>query len=126
MLTILEAMAREEGFGADPANRATRNNNPGNIERGRFATAHGAQGDDGRFAIFPNAAAGFACMRALLQSPGYKGMTVEETLRKYAPANENDTKTYILRVCEWSGLRPNSIIDASVAQLTDLELDGPD
>jgi hypothetical protein len=31
-----------------------RDNNPGNIEGGSFAFAHGAIGKNGRFAIFPN------------------------------------------------------------------------
>ena len=51
--------------------RCKRSNNPGNIEAGRFASAHGAVGSDGRFAIFSSADAGFAALEALLNGPGY-------------------------------------------------------
>jgi len=61
--------------GGGVGTRGDRNNNPGNIEYGRFAIAHGATGTDGRFAIFPNAETGSAAMMALLQSR-YQGMTL--------------------------------------------------
>jgi hypothetical protein len=53
--------------------RSWRTNNPGNIARGKFCTRHGAIGDDGVNAIFPDVAAGFAALGAqLLQGSAYK------------------------------------------------------
>lgn len=110
MLNFLQAVAREEGFYA-AGTRPQRNLNPGDIEAGRFAAAHGATGSDGRFAIFPNADAGFAAMRALFQAPGYKGLTVEAALNRWAPPVENQTNAYIKNVCEWAGCQPTDVID---------------
>ncbi len=113
-LTFLEAVAREEGW-LDPHLRPRRNNNPGDIEYGRFAVAHGATGSDGRFAIFPNAEAGFAAMRALFAGPGYNGLTVAQAIARYAPSNENDVARYVANVCAWCGCRPDEAIASLVA-----------
>lgn len=123
-MTVLEAMAKEEGWGGtDPdgsPNRPTRNNNPGDLEFGNFAAEHGATGSDGRFAIFPDPAAGWAAMRALLIEK-YQGLTVVEALNKYAPPKpkpgdpngppENNTSVYVQRVCEWAGVRSTEMLD---------------
>lgn len=108
--TFLEAVAREEGW-LDPASRCRRNNNPGDIEAGRFAAAHGAIGSDGRFARFATAEAGFAAMRALFQAPSYQGLTVAAAIERWAPSSENNTGIYIARVCGWSGCHRLDVID---------------
>ena len=107
-MTLLAAMARQEGFFA-AGSRPQKNNNPGDLEYGKFAKAHGAIGTDGRFAIFPDAATGYAAMAALLHS-AYAGMTIEAALNKYAPPVENQTNVYLAHVCEWTGLQPTDII----------------
>jgi hypothetical protein len=112
-MTLLEAMARQEGFYVK-GSRPQRNNNPGDIEYGKFARAHGAIGTDGRFAIFPDAETGFAAMRALLAS-AYKGLTVAEALNKYAPPVENETNVYLAHVCGWAGVTPEEPIDELLA-----------
>lgn len=71
-----------------PRNR--RNNNPGNIEYGIFAKKKGAIGTDGRFAIFPDEQTGFEAMKDLLKSKSYRDLTIEEAIKKWAPAPEND------------------------------------
>jgi hypothetical protein len=78
-------------------NRGLRNNNPGNLEYGEFAKAHGATGSDGRFAIFASPEAGTAAHEALLRSAYLaKGLnTPSAIIRKYAPANENDQAAYL-------------------------------
>lgn len=106
----MEAIARQEGFNA-PGTRPARNNNPGDIEWGKFTQAHGAIYGDPRFAVFPSPAAGFAAMRALLQS-AYVGLTVEAALNKWAPPCENQTNVYVDRVCEWTGLTPSTVLTA--------------
>jgi hypothetical protein len=109
-MNFLQAVAREEGFYA-VGTRPQRNLNPGDIEAGRFAAAHGATGSDGRFAIFPTADAGFAAMRALFQAPGYRGLTVADALNRWAPPVENQTNAYIKNVCQWATCEPTDVID---------------
>lgn len=108
-MTLLEGMAKMEGFGK-PDTRPTRNNNPGDLEYGIFATAHGATGTDGRFAIFPDVATGYAAMKALLQEK-YGGMTLQQALDIYAPPIENNDNLYLKDVCQFVGCKPTDNID---------------
>jgi len=110
-MTFLEAIARMEGFYV-PGSRPNRNRNPGDIEFGKFAIAHGATGSDGRFAVFPDPDTGFAAMKLLFQAPGYKGLTVAAALNRWAPPVENQTNHYIAAVCEWANCKPTDVIDA--------------
>lgn len=110
MLTFMEAIAREEGFNVE-GSRPNRNNNPGDIEYGRFAKAHGATAGDPRFAIFPDADSGFSAMRALLQG-AYLGLTVEQALNKWAPPVENNTNAYLANVLNWTGLTADTVLTA--------------
>ena len=109
MLTLLEAMAREEGFlvhGSLPQRR----NNPGDIEEGRFAQVHGALPADGsRFAAWPTPEAGFAAMRALI-TVGYLGLTLEAALNKWAPPEENDDDAYLKSVVEMTGMKAHTVL----------------
>jgi hypothetical protein len=108
-LTIIQAIARMEGWGI-VGDLPTRNNNPGDIDNGRFAKAHGAEpGTSGRFAVFETPADGFSALRALLLA-AYVGLTVEAALNKYAPPCENQTNAYIGNVCKWTGLTPDTIL----------------
>jgi hypothetical protein len=109
MMTFLQAIARQEGFYA-AGTRPARNLNPGDIEYGRFAVAHGATGTDGRFAIFPDEETGFAAMKALFQG-GYAGLTVTQAIEKWAPPFENNDDNYISHVCSWVGCQPTDLID---------------
>lgn len=111
MLTLLQAMARQEGFYAE-GSRPARNCNPGDIEYGKFALAHGAIGTDGRFAIFPDEATGFAAMRALLKG-AYLGLTVQQAIAKWAPSSENNDAAYVDHVCEWTGLTPETVLEVN-------------
>ena len=116
-MTFLEAMAHEEGFNIH-GSRAQRNNNPANIEWGKFAQAHGADSvevphghEAARFAHFPDPITGFGAMKALLQAPHYAGLTVAAAISRWAPSSENDTASYIANVCKWAGCQPTDIID---------------
>lgn len=111
---FLAAVAREEGW-LDFNSRPRRNNNPGDIEAGRFATAHGATSSDGRFAVFPTADAGFAAMRALFEAPGYRGLTVAAAIARWAPSNENDVARYVQNVCAWTPCAATDLIAALLA-----------
>lgn len=108
MTTFIDAMARQEGFYV-PHSRPARNNNPGDIEWGKFTQAHGATHGDPRFAVFPDATTGFNAMRALLQS-AYLGLTVEQALNKWAPPVENQTNLYIAAVCKMTGMNPSDVL----------------
>lgn len=131
-MTILEAIAREEGFYA-AGSLAQRQNNPGNIEDGLFARSHGALAREtiyspdfatsdtpkmggsnyvreSRFAVFPTAEVGFAAMKALLSGPLYSNLTVAEAIAKWAPETENDTARYISNVCQWCECQPTDMM----------------
>jgi hypothetical protein len=106
-MTVIEAIAREEGYGI-PGAIPTRDNNPGDIIYGSFAKAHGAI-QDGRFAKWPTSQDGFAAMRALLLQH-YAGMPLGDALNKWAPPIENNTSSYTANVCKWTGLTPETIL----------------
>lgn len=118
-MTIAEAIAKVEGFGASSTNRPTRNNNPGDIEWGLFAEQHGATRVEtprphqaARFAYFPDAQTGFSAMRALLMQH-YAGMTIADAITKYAPPIENDTAAYIAEVVKLTGLPADTKISVA-------------
>ena len=110
-MTFLQANARMEGFYV-LGSRPNRNNNPGDVEFGKFAEAHGADRSDGRFAHFPDPETGFAAMKLLFQAPSYKGLTVEAALNRWAPPVENQTSHYISSVCTWANCKPTDVIDS--------------
>jgi hypothetical protein len=120
-MKLIEAIARMEGFGADPANLPTRHNNPGDICAGQWANAHGAvpgaedprypgEGPS-RYAMFKSQVDGWDALRTLLNQH-YAGMTLASAISKYAPATENDTDRYITMVCQWTGLTPLTVLTA--------------
>jgi hypothetical protein len=108
-LTLLEAMARMEGFFL-PGSRPNRNNNPLDLEYGEFAKAHGASGTDGRFAIFPDVSTGYAAGKALLCGPDYDNLSVAGAIYKFAPPVENNTQAYLNDVCEWAACKPTDML----------------
>lgn len=109
--TLTEAISRMEGWLAKgkKLNRPQRNNNPCDIEDGKFARAHGAICTDGRFAIFRNPNDGLVCARALLHS-AYLGLTLVEAIEKWAPSSENNTFQYDSDVELWTGKGPTDIV----------------
>jgi hypothetical protein len=123
MMTFLQAIARQEGFHSkwDPHNTPTSYHNPGDIQEGEFAQAHGALppvlSAEGtvvnRFAMWPDDQSGIAAMRALLVED-YLGLTVTQAIRKWAPPVENDDSTYIADVCQWAGLTPSTVLTAEL------------
>lgn len=112
-MTFLEAIGRMEG--ADiPGSRPNRNNNPGDIDYGKFAQAHGGTleaGNQPRFAVFPTMEAGYDALKSLLQCGAYKGLTVEQAINKYAPPSENNTTNYVNLICKWTDCSPSECID---------------
>ncbi len=82
-------------YEASGGTKAWRNNNPGNIEDGKFARNNGAIGSDGRFAIFPNSDIGWNAMVSLLSNDSYQRLTIAEAINRYAPSSENDVESYL-------------------------------
>lgn len=118
----MQAIAREEGFGP-PHNRATRNNNPGNLN---FATWMAQQfgavletipngyNEQPRFASFPTVADGWNAMRSLLIE-SYAGLTVSAALNKWAPASDNNnTSAYTASVCKWCNVTPDTVLSVEL------------
>lgn len=115
--------------------RGVRNNNPGNID---FNPRNAWQGQLGleegvakpRFARFDEAENGIRALGKLLINyrgkdgmPGVGGKgidTVLETISRWAPSNENDTKAYALAVAKRLGVRttdPINIKDPSTLRV---------
>jgi hypothetical protein len=113
-MTFLEAVGREEGFLVE-GTRPQRNNNPGDIEYGKFAIAHGAIKGDPRFAVFPDIETGYKAMQALFSAPSYNNLTVREALNKWAPPVENATDIYVDHICKWVGCEPDDLVAPLVA-----------
>ena len=104
--------------------RAWRNNNPGNIEYGPFARAHGAVGTDGRFAVFPSYEAGRAAKGALLfESASYRDRTIAGAINRYAPPVENDTNAYASTVAAAVGVPLTTRISSLSPEQRDSMLD---
>jgi hypothetical protein len=91
--------------------RAWRNNNPGNIRAGRFANRHGAIGEAGGFAVFPDEMTGRRAVDALLRTETYQELTVGGAIARYAPPNENDTGQYVRKIEEFTGLSASKPMD---------------
>lgn len=87
--------------------RGDRNNNPGNIEYGQFAVAHGATGSDGRFAIFPDWNTGANAMAALLRQR-YQGMTLSGIQQRWTGT---PNAGYLGGMSTETGLGPGEIPD---------------
>jgi hypothetical protein len=95
MTLLARAMAEQEGF-FRAGTRAARNCNPGNLRPPAGVTLHGQSGLDPQgFAVFPDAAAGWAALDHQIDIDAARGHTLATFLRKYAPAAENDTAKYI-------------------------------
>ena len=92
--------------------RNWRNNNPGNLEYGEFAKSQGAIGSDGRFAVFANYEQGRAAKETLLfEGSKYKGLTIGEAIKRYAPPKENNTGRYIKTVTKAIGRNANTPLE---------------
>lgn len=98
--------------------RAWRNNNPGNIRAGKFATDNGAIGAAGGFAVFPDEATGMNATKKLLRSDNYINLTVGDAISRYAPPFENDTAAYHRELQKRTGIAMNT----PMSQLNDTQM----
>ena len=112
MTNLLDAIAREEGW-LVAGSRAKRNSNPGNLEYGKFARAHGSLRGDPKFAVFANPTDGFHALEVLLLT-SYGQFTLRDAIYRYAPPSENDSDQYLKNICDWTGLSPESKVSAAL------------
>lgn len=112
------AMSAFEGFGT-PGTIATRQNNPGNLQYGDFAIAHGATGvGTNGIANFPDPATGFQAQDALVSMYASQGLSLQEMLQKYAPPNAPGntpatTSNYVNYVSNATGVAPNAPLSSA-------------
>ena len=100
---------------------AWRNNNPGNLEYSRLAKKFGAVGKSGRWAVFPDYETGQAASIALLKSPKYSNLTVDEAIARRSPPNENNTASLQAKIRKLGNFTgQEKIRDLSAAQLKTL------
>ncbi len=93
-----------------------RSNNPGNIEYGPFAIAHGAigagavpKGRERAFAIFPSIEVGERARVTLqFEKPSYRNKTIADAISSYAPESENNTAAYAAAVAAAAGVSVNT------------------
>lgn len=84
--------------------RSWRNNNPGNLPAGGFATTHGAIGSDGIYAIFPSRQAGVTALSAFLNSPANAELTLAAVVRnRLSPEDAQEVQEYQAYVEEQIG-----------------------
>jgi len=90
--------------------RNWRNNNPGNIRKGKYAISKGAIGDDGAFAVFPTLDAGLKAKEDLVFGPTYINLSIRDAIARYAPPSENNTNMYIQRVVDATGASSDTVL----------------
>jgi hypothetical protein len=94
-------------------NSNTSYNNPAAIQAGTFATNNGAVGTAGNgLAIFPDSQTGMNAANNLLNTPGYSGLSLEQTLNKWQTGNANTPGQYTQSLLNKSGLSGNSLLNA--------------
>ena len=94
--------------------RGLRNNNPGNIDKGREEwEGQELPGDDPRFCTFTSMAYGCRALIRTLMTYHMKHdlSTVHEIISRWAPPVENNTDAYIKHVCERLGVDPDTALD---------------
>ena len=114
-LSAAAAPDASSAIDAATAPRSVRNNNPGNIEDGKYAQGlPGYAGSDGRFARFETPEAGTAAMDGLLNRYGQQGLTTPlQIISKWAPAGDgaNNPMAYASTVAKALGIGVNDPID---------------
>ncbi|ARP90326.1 hypothetical protein CAL14_08525 [Bordetella genomosp. 9] len=108
--TALESPILKAMTGKYP--RGIRNNNPGNLN---YVGQPGATLEDGpnaRFAKFKTTQDGLQALANQLRLYGARGVdTIRELVTTYAPASENDTRSYINQLAQFMGIDPDEKFD---------------
>ncbi len=97
--------------------RAWRNNNPGNLRYTPFTREHGAIGECGNFAVFPDFETGFSALRALLRTQSYQDLTIAQAIKRYAESYQS----YTVKLTRETGLSAGTLLrDLTDHQMNDL------
>jgi len=100
---------------------AWRNNNPGNIIKGRKARSLGSIGAAGGFAVFPDYETGRNALHQVLTT-SYPTTTLFTLIKYYAPPKENDVKRYRKMLEDFTGLSLKRIVNSlNVPELESLK-----
>lgn len=95
--------------------RGIRNNNPGNVERGkdRWLGMSADQSADGRFLVFDTPEAGIRClMRLVINYQERHGIkTLRDAINRWAPPVENNSTAYVQHVSRLTGFDPDEPLD---------------
>lgn len=95
--------------------RGIRNNNPGNIERGkdRWLGMSADQSSDSRFLVFDKPEAGIrALMRVLINyQERHDIKTLRAAINRWAPEGENNSGAYVQHVARLTGFDPDETLD---------------
>lgn len=103
--------------------RGLRNHNPLNIRKGDLLWL-GQTGNDGTFCIFLNNVFGYRAAFRILRTYNvkYHIYSVRQIISRWAPERDgNNTRGYIQRVCELSGLRETDIVVTNTYDVDMLE-----
>jgi len=123
-MTVIEAIAKQEGFGV-PGAIPTICHNPGDLIYGPEAVHFGAIAAHGRFAVFPDDETGWHALRKWLSMPaqfdkngqlthGYLGAILQQVIDRFAPPVENDSVGYLDFVMKATGLSADTILTLEV------------
>jgi hypothetical protein len=115
--SLASAIAQMEGYNT-PGTLAQRNNNPGNLRSGP-----GQIGTSGGFAVFPDAATGWAALDNQVQVNADRGLTLNEffagkpgVYAGYAPSSDaNNPAAYAAFVASQTGADPNTPLNSLLA-----------
>ncbi len=117
LLSLPQAIAKFEGFGASPGNLPTKNNNPGDIKFGPFAHNLGATKDQhSPFAVFSSPEAGQSAITKLLQTPGYQKLTIKEAIERWNGKDQPNNAQYVAAISKMTGLSPDSPLSQAIPQ----------
>lgn len=103
--------------------RGIRNNNPGNIDRGKapWKGMSKDQSGDARFIVFDGPEWGIRAIARILRNYRSYGVdTIAEIISRWAPPVENDTQSYIQAVAKAVGADPYApITDEQIPALVE-------
>lgn len=97
--------------------RAVRNNNPGNINKGQPwqglmppAQMNPAQAAEPRFCVFLSPQWGFRAMATILHvyADQHGVTTLRGAISRWAPPTENNTGAYLNHICQLTGVPPDA------------------
>ena len=111
-------LSDKTGFIRSGGSIAWRFFNPGNLRGSDLQCTTIKTKPNGNFAVFPDAETGKQALYNLLSTnSGYRNLTVEKAIYKYAPPSQNNTRGYVNKLRN-AGIN----IQAKLSDLTDAEL----